>query len=68
LRSARRRTSAIWRAHADFRAVMILGVEGYGTKYPVERLHRDVKLCEIGEGTSEIQRLVISRNILREVK
>jgi alkylation response protein AidB-like acyl-CoA dehydrogenase len=33
----------------------------------VERLHRDLKICEIGEGTSEIQRLVISRNLLKDV-
>ncbi len=51
-----------------YQAMMILGAEGYGSKYPVERLHRDIKLCEIGEGTSEIQRLVISRNILKDVK
>jgi len=47
---------------------MILGAEGYGQRYPVERMHRDVKLCEIGEGTSEIQRLVISRMLLKEVE
>ncbi len=51
-----------------YQAMMILGAEGYGAKYPVERLHRDIKLCEIGEGTSEIQRLVISRNILKDVQ
>jgi butyryl-CoA dehydrogenase len=51
-----------------YQAMMILGAEGYGSKYPVERLHRDIKICEIGEGTSEIQRMVISRNILKEVK
>lgn len=51
-----------------YQAMMILGAEGYGSKYPAERLHRDIKLCEIGEGTSEIQRLVISRNILKDVQ
>jgi alkylation response protein AidB-like acyl-CoA dehydrogenase len=51
-----------------YQAMMILGAEGYGSQYPVERMHRDVKLCEIGEGTSEIQRLVISRCILKEVE
>jgi butyryl-CoA dehydrogenase len=50
-----------------YQAMMILGADGYSTKYPVERLHRDLKICEIGEGTSEIQRLVISRNILKDV-
>ncbi len=50
-----------------YQAMMILGAEGYGSRYPVERMHRDVKLCEIGEGTSEIQRLVISRGVLKEI-
>ncbi|MEE9554510.1 MAG: acyl-CoA dehydrogenase family protein [candidate division Zixibacteria bacterium] len=51
----------------SYAAIKILGAEGYGDRYPVERIHRDVKLCEIGEGTSEIQRLVISRMILKEI-
>ena len=51
-----------------YNAIQILGAEGYGDRYPVERMYRDVKLCEIGEGTSEIQRLVISRMILKEVE
>lgn len=51
-----------------YSAIQILGAEGYGDRYPVERMYRDVKLCEIGEGTSEIQRLVISRMILKEVE
>jgi alkylation response protein AidB-like acyl-CoA dehydrogenase len=37
-------------------------------KYPVERIRRDVKLREIGEGTSGIQRLVIAREMLRELE
>ncbi|RKX23427.1 MAG: acyl-CoA dehydrogenase, partial [Candidatus Zixiibacteriota bacterium] len=42
---------------------------GYYTgAYPVERIWRDVKLCEIGEGTSEIQRLVIARDLLKSIK
>jgi alkylation response protein AidB-like acyl-CoA dehydrogenase len=45
------------------RAIQIHGGYGYTRDYPVERLYRDAKLCEIGEGTSEIQRLVISRNL-----
>ncbi len=45
-------------------AIQILGGYGYCRDYPVERMYRDAKLCTIGEGTSEIQRLVISRRIL----
>jgi len=45
-------------------AVQILGANGYSREYPVERYMRDAKLCEIGEGTSEIQRMVISRRML----
>ena len=43
------------------RAIQILGGYGYTTEYPVERMYRDAKLCTIGEGTSEIQRMVIGR-------
>jgi alkylation response protein AidB-like acyl-CoA dehydrogenase len=50
---------------ATGRAIQIHGGYGYTREFPVERYHRDAKLCEIGEGTSEIQRLVISREILR---
>ncbi len=46
------------------KAVQIFGGYGYTTDYPVERMMRDAKVCEIGEGTSEIQRLVIGREIL----
>ncbi|MBU8933544.1 MAG: acyl-CoA dehydrogenase family protein [candidate division Zixibacteria bacterium] len=50
-------------------AMEILGGIGYYTgPYPVERIWRDVKLCEIGEGTSEIQRLVIARDLLASLK
>ena len=49
------------------RAVQLLGGNGYTTDFPVERMMRDAKICEIGEGTSEIQKLVIARHILREV-
>jgi len=48
-------------------AVQIHGGYGYCRDYPVERMWRDAKLCEIGEGTSEIQRLVIAREILKGV-
>ena len=50
---------------AATRAVQIHGGAGYITEFPVERIFRDAKLTEIGEGTSEIQRLVIAREILR---
>jgi alkylation response protein AidB-like acyl-CoA dehydrogenase len=49
------------------KAVQIFGGYGYTTDYPVERMMRDAKVCEIGEGTSEIQRLVIARQILGAV-
>jgi alkylation response protein AidB-like acyl-CoA dehydrogenase len=45
-------------------AIQVLGGYGYMTEYGIERYYRDAKLCEIGEGTSEIQRIVISRQIL----
>jgi len=45
-------------------AVQIFGGYGYTKEFPVEKFYRDSKLCTIGEGTSEIQKLVISRNIL----
>jgi alkylation response protein AidB-like acyl-CoA dehydrogenase len=48
-----------------YQAIQIFGGYGYSRDYPLERYFRDVKLCEIGEGTSEIQRLVIAREILR---
>jgi alkylation response protein AidB-like acyl-CoA dehydrogenase len=46
-------------------AIQIHGGYGYTTEYDVERFYRDAKLYEIGEGTSEIQRLVIARQILK---
>jgi butyryl-CoA dehydrogenase len=49
------------------KAVQIFGGYGYTTEYPVERMMRDAKVCEIGEGTSEIQRIVIARQILGSV-
>jgi butyryl-CoA dehydrogenase len=51
-----------WVAH---QAMQIWGGRGYMEEYPLERYYRDVRLCEIGEGTSEIQRLVIARQLLR---
>lgn len=45
-------------------AVQIFGGYGYTKEFPVEKFYRDAKLCTIGEGTSEIQKLVISREII----
>ena len=50
---------------ATIKAVQIHGGYGYTRDYPVERMMRDAKICEIGEGTSEIQRLVIARHLLK---
>ncbi|MBI3819344.1 MAG: acyl-CoA dehydrogenase [Planctomycetes bacterium] len=50
---------------ATYESIQIFGGNGYSQEYPVERYWRDAKLCTIGEGTSEIQRIVISRNILK---
>jgi len=47
-------------------AVQVLGGYGYVKDYPVEKYYRDVKLCTIGEGTSEIQRMIIGRYVLKE--
>jgi len=44
-------------------AIQIFGGYGYTQEYPVERYFRDVKLCQIGEGTSEVQRIVISKRL-----
>jgi len=53
---------AVW---AATEAVQIFGGYGYTKDFPVEKFYRDSKLCTIGEGTSEIQKLVISRSILK---
>jgi butyryl-CoA dehydrogenase len=52
---------------ATTKAVQIHGGYGYTKDYPVERMMRDAKICEIGEGTSEIQRLVIGRQLLKDL-
>ena len=52
---------------ATTKAIQIHGGYGYTRDYPVERMMRDAKICEIGEGTSEIQRLVIARHLLKEL-
>jgi len=49
---------------AAFKALQIHGGYGYSREYPAERIYRDQRLCSIGEGTSEIQRLVIARQVL----
>jgi alkylation response protein AidB-like acyl-CoA dehydrogenase len=58
----------LYAAEAAFRAaneaVQIHGGYGFTKDYPVEKFYRDVKLCAIGEGTSEIQRMVIARELL----
>jgi len=48
---------------ATNKAIQIYGGYGYIKEYPVERYFRDVKLCQIGEGTSEVQRIVISKRL-----
>jgi len=48
-------------------AIQILGGYGFCREFEVERFYRDAKLCEIGEGTSEIQRIIIARALAREV-
>jgi alkylation response protein AidB-like acyl-CoA dehydrogenase len=48
-------------------AIQVFGGNGYSREYPVERYYRDAKITEIYEGTSEIQRLVISRQIFRDL-
>jgi alkylation response protein AidB-like acyl-CoA dehydrogenase len=52
---------------ATIKAVQVHGGCGYTKDYPVERMMRDAKICEIGEGTSEIQRIVIARSLLKEL-
>jgi butyryl-CoA dehydrogenase len=50
---------------ATTKAIQIHGGYGYIKDYPVERYFRDAKICEIGEGTSEIQRMIIAKELLR---
>jgi len=49
--------------NAARKAIQIFGGYGYTREYPVERYFRDIKLCQIGEGTSEVQRMVISKRL-----
>jgi len=53
---------------ATYEAIQIHGGYGYSREYPVERMWRDAKLCVIGEGTSEIQRVIIARSILKPAR
>ena len=48
-------------------AVQVFGGYGYSREYPVEKLYRDAKIFQIYEGTSQIQRLIMSREIYKEV-
>jgi alkylation response protein AidB-like acyl-CoA dehydrogenase len=52
---------------ATIEAVQVMGGAGYTDEYPVERMMRDAKVCEIGEGTSEVQRMVIARHLVKEM-
>ena len=51
---------------ATLQAIQLLEGAGYTSDYPVERMARDAKVCEIGEGTNEIQRIVIGRQLVKE--
>ena len=53
-------------SYASNKAIQILGGYGYTTEYDAERFMRDAKITEIYEGTSEIQRIVIAQNVIRE--
>ena len=49
-------------------AIQILGGYGYIKEYDVERFFRDAKILEIGEGTSEVQRMIIARELVQSVQ
>jgi alkylation response protein AidB-like acyl-CoA dehydrogenase len=55
--------TAMW---TTIKAVQIHGGYGYVTDFPVERYMRDAKLAEIGEGTSEVQRMIIAKSLLKD--
>ena len=61
-------TAKLWTAQVAMRAcdraIQIHGGYGYTREFPVERALRDAKLCEIGEGTNEVQRMVIARHLI----
>jgi len=48
--------------------VQVLGVYGYTTEYPVERMMRDAKITQLYEGTQQIQRLIVARDLLSSFK
>ena len=48
-------------------AIQVFGGYGYLNDFPVERYYRDVRICQIYEGTSEVQKLVISRSVMNEI-
>ena len=52
---------------ATLGAIQVMGAAGYTSEHAVERMMRDAKICEIGEGTNEIQRLVIARHLASEL-
>ena len=52
---------------ATLGAIQVMGGAGYTSDYPVERMMRDAKICEIGEGTNEIQRMVVARHLLADL-
>ena len=54
--------------YVTHRAIQVHGGYGYVQEYPVERLYRDARVFEIYEGTSEIQRLVIAREMLKRAE
>lgn len=58
--------ASLMSTRAGLDAIQVLGGYGYMREYPVERYMQDAKLLEIGGGTSEIQKLIISRELLRE--
>jgi alkylation response protein AidB-like acyl-CoA dehydrogenase len=64
-------TAKLWAAQVAMRAcdraIQIHGGYGYTREFPVERAWRDCKLCEIGEGTNEVQRMVIARHLIGRV-
>jgi alkylation response protein AidB-like acyl-CoA dehydrogenase len=51
---------------ASYEAIQIFGGNGYSREYPVERMYRDAKLNTIGEGTSEVQKIIVSRDLLNQ--
>jgi alkylation response protein AidB-like acyl-CoA dehydrogenase len=52
--------------HVTAEALQIHGAYGYSTDFPIERMYREAKVYQIWEGTSEIQRVVIARQLLKE--